>query len=135
MSLFDAEALRTADMPLYTFRNNTTGEVIKTTDPGRALITGKWKHMNVFKGPILRGLACTCTVLQQRIGSDRRRCGQFLQPALSVESERSAEEGPRRLPALAVMPGTMDRVLMPLSIAVEARFKFYSVRLLATSAL
>jgi len=29
----------------------------------------------------------------------------------------------------------MDRVLMPLSIAVEARFKFCSVLLLATSAL
>lgn len=52
-----SEARRTPDMPLYAFRNKTTGEIIKTTDPGRALITGKWKHMNVFKGPILRGLA------------------------------------------------------------------------------
>jgi cytochrome c peroxidase len=34
-----------------------TGEIVKTTDPGRALITGKWKHMSTFKGPILRGLA------------------------------------------------------------------------------
>lgn len=50
-------ALRSSDMPLYTFRNNTTGEVIQTTDPGRALITGKWKDMSLFKGPILRGLA------------------------------------------------------------------------------
>jgi cytochrome c peroxidase len=50
-------AMRTPDMPLYTFRNKTTGEVLRTTDPGRALITGKWKHMSVFKGPILRGLA------------------------------------------------------------------------------
>ena len=50
-------AVRTPDMPLYTFRNNTTGEVVQTTDPGRALITGKWKHMSLFKGPILRGLA------------------------------------------------------------------------------
>jgi hypothetical protein len=50
-------AVRTPDMPLYTFRNKTTGEVVQTTDPGRALITGKWKHMSVFKGPILRGLA------------------------------------------------------------------------------
>jgi len=50
-------ALRTPDMPLYTFRNKTTGEVIQTTDPGRALITGKWEHMSLFKGPILRGLA------------------------------------------------------------------------------
>src|SRR5262245_30433050 len=52
-----AAAMRTPDMPLYTFRNKTTGEVVRTTDPGRALITGKWRHMSVFKGPILRGLA------------------------------------------------------------------------------
>lgn len=51
------EAMRTPDMPLYTFRNKTTGEIVKTTDPGRALITGKWQHMSTFKGPILRALA------------------------------------------------------------------------------
>ncbi|MGE5049896.1 MAG: hypothetical protein ACM3PC_15055, partial [Deltaproteobacteria bacterium] len=28
-----------------------------TTDPGRALITGKWADRNRFKGPVLRGLA------------------------------------------------------------------------------
>ena len=50
-------AVRTPDLPLYTFRNNMTGEVIQTTDPGRALITGKWAHMSLFKGPVLRGLA------------------------------------------------------------------------------
>ena len=44
-------------MPLYTFRNKTTCEVLQTTDPGRALITGKWKNMSTFKGPILRGVA------------------------------------------------------------------------------
>jgi len=27
------------------------------TDPGRALITGKWKDVGRFKGPMLRGLA------------------------------------------------------------------------------
>jgi cytochrome c peroxidase len=27
------------------------------TDPGRALITGKWKDVGRFKGPTLRGLA------------------------------------------------------------------------------
>jgi hypothetical protein len=48
---------RTPDMPLYTFRNKTTGELKQTTDPGRAMISGKWKHIGRFKGPILRGLA------------------------------------------------------------------------------
>jgi hypothetical protein len=48
---------RTPDMPLYTFRNKATGELKQTTDPGRAMISGKWKHIGRFKGPILRGLA------------------------------------------------------------------------------
>ncbi|HEY0480295.1 MAG TPA: hypothetical protein VGD37_22405, partial [Kofleriaceae bacterium] len=48
---------RTPDMPLYTLRNKATGETVQTTDPGRALISGKWKHIGRFKGPILRALA------------------------------------------------------------------------------
>ena len=48
---------RTKDMPLYTLRNKTTGEVVQTTDPGRALIDGKWSHIGRFKGPMLRNLA------------------------------------------------------------------------------
>jgi cytochrome c peroxidase len=48
---------RTSDMPLYTLRNNTTGETVQTTDPGLALITGKWADIGKFKGPVLRGLA------------------------------------------------------------------------------
>lgn len=48
---------RTPDMPLYTLRNKNTGETVQTTDPGRALLTGKWKDIGRFKGPILRGLA------------------------------------------------------------------------------
>lgn len=49
--------LRTPDLPLYTLRNNTTGEVIETTDPGSALVTGKWKDIGKVKTPSLRGLA------------------------------------------------------------------------------
>ncbi len=56
LGLTDA-ALRTPDLPLYTFRNNATGETVQTTDPGRALVTGRWQDMSTFKGPILRGLA------------------------------------------------------------------------------
>lgn len=51
------ESRRTPDMPLYTLQNKATGEIIKTTDPGRALITGKWKDIGRFKGPILRAVA------------------------------------------------------------------------------
>jgi len=50
-------ARRTPDLPLYTLRNRTTGDTSQTTDPGRAMVTGKWSDVGKFKGPILRALA------------------------------------------------------------------------------
>jgi len=56
LGLADASR-RTPDMPLYTLRNKTTGETVQVTDPGRAMIDGKWSHIGRFKGPMLRNLA------------------------------------------------------------------------------
>ena len=56
LGLTDASR-RTKDMPLYTLRNKTTGETVQVTDPGRAMIDGKWSHIGRFKGPMLRDLA------------------------------------------------------------------------------
>jgi cytochrome c peroxidase len=56
LGLTDA-ARRTPDLPLYTLRNRATGETMQTTDPGRALVTGRWRDIGKFKGPILRALA------------------------------------------------------------------------------
>lgn len=50
------ESRRTPDMPLYTFQC-TNGAIVKVTDPGRALISGKCADLGKFKGAILRGLA------------------------------------------------------------------------------
>ncbi|MDN5924362.1 MAG: hypothetical protein L0H70_05120, partial [Xanthomonadales bacterium] len=47
---------RTPDMPLYTLTNKLTGELVRSTDPGLAMITGKWADIGKFKGPILRGV-------------------------------------------------------------------------------
>jgi cytochrome c peroxidase len=44
-------------LPVITLRNKSTGAVIRTTDPGRAMITGKWEDVSKVKGPILRGLS------------------------------------------------------------------------------
>jgi cytochrome c peroxidase len=44
-------------LPVFTLLDNTTGATVQTTDPGRALITGKWADIGKVKGPILRGLA------------------------------------------------------------------------------
>ena len=52
-----AASQRTPDLPLYTLRRISTGEAVETTDPGRAMITGKWADIGKFKGPVLRALA------------------------------------------------------------------------------
>ena len=49
-------ALDTTGLPVYTIACNS-GQTVKTTDPGRALITGKCADIGKLKGPILRGLA------------------------------------------------------------------------------
>ena len=50
--------LPVADMPVYVLRRKGSADDFKVvTDPGRALVTGKWKDVGRFKGPILRALA------------------------------------------------------------------------------
>lgn len=44
-------------LPVYTLRNLNTSETIDATDPGRAMISGKWADIGKFKGPVLRGLS------------------------------------------------------------------------------
>jgi cytochrome c peroxidase len=56
IGLTDA-SLRTRDLPLYTLNCFGTNQSIQTTDPGRALITGKCADIGKFKGPILRALS------------------------------------------------------------------------------
>jgi cytochrome c peroxidase len=48
---------RTSDMPLYTFQNKVTGQTVQTSDPGRALVTGRWADMSEFKPANLRAVA------------------------------------------------------------------------------
>ena len=51
------ESRRTPDLPLYTFRDVASGATVRTSDPGQALVTKRWAHMNRFKVPQLRCLA------------------------------------------------------------------------------
>ncbi|HEX6836499.1 MAG TPA: hypothetical protein VF334_07985 [Polyangia bacterium] len=50
---------RTSDLPLYTLHCNADPPevTVTTTDPGRALITGKCADIGKFKGPTLRALS------------------------------------------------------------------------------
>jgi cytochrome c peroxidase len=43
-------------LPVITLQNKITFEIKVTTDPGRALVSGKWQDVGRLKGPILRGL-------------------------------------------------------------------------------
>jgi cytochrome c peroxidase len=76
LGLTDASR-RTPDMPLYTLRNKATGETIQTTDPGRALITGKWRDIARFKGPILRGLAARAPYFHNGLATDLDEAVEF----------------------------------------------------------
>lgn len=49
-------ALDISGLPVYTITCNN-GTVLHTTDPGRAMITGKCADVGKTKGPVLRGLA------------------------------------------------------------------------------
>ena len=44
-------------LPTYTFVENGTGRTVTVTDPGRALISGRFKDIGKTKGPNLRALA------------------------------------------------------------------------------
>jgi hypothetical protein len=68
---------RTPDMPLYTLRNKTTGETVQSTDPGRALISGKWNDIGRFKGPILRALASRAPYFHNGMARDLDEAVEF----------------------------------------------------------
>ena len=48
--------LQNPERPLYVFKNKPTGDERQTTDPGRALVSGRWADMDCFKVPGLREL-------------------------------------------------------------------------------
>jgi hypothetical protein len=53
-----SEASRRApELPLYTFRAKAAGELRAFVDPGRALISGRWRDAGRFKVPSRRALA------------------------------------------------------------------------------
>jgi cytochrome c peroxidase len=71
--LFDVRAAsaeaRTPDLPLYTFRNRTTGETRQLTDAGRGNITGLWNDLGRFKTPTLRALSARAPYFHNGIAS------------------------------------------------------------------
>lgn len=52
-----AANVRTPDLPLYTLRNNATGATLQTSDPGAAMLSGRWSDIGKVKVPVLRAIA------------------------------------------------------------------------------
>jgi cytochrome c peroxidase len=83
IGLTDAK-FRTADMPLYTLFNPLTRETRMTTDPGRALLTGKWKDIGKFKGPVLRGLSSRAPYFHNGLAADLGAAVDFYEARFQI---------------------------------------------------
>lgn len=51
------DLLDTGHLPVYTLQNAATSKTVSVTDPGKALLNGRWIDIGKTKGPMLRGLA------------------------------------------------------------------------------
>ena len=57
---------------------------MRTTDPGRALITGKWADVGKFKGPILRALAARAPYFHNGSAATLQDVVQFYDTRFSI---------------------------------------------------
>jgi cytochrome c peroxidase len=77
-------ARRTPDMPLYTLRHKVAGILTSTTDPGRALVTGLWKDIGRFKGPVLRAVAARAPYFHDGSAADLAAVIDFYDKRFSI---------------------------------------------------
>jgi cytochrome c peroxidase len=82
------EARRTPDLPLYTLRNKATGEIKRVTDPGRAMVTGKWKDIGRIKGPELRALAARAPYFHNGAAADLAAAVEFYNERFHINLSR-----------------------------------------------
>jgi len=80
-----ASTRRTPDMPLYTLRHRRTSEVVQTTDPGRAMVTGRWSDIGKFKGPVLRSLAARAPYFHDGSGASLADVIQFYDTRFGIK--------------------------------------------------
>jgi hypothetical protein len=51
------DVLDIGHLPVYELKRSASGASVRVTDPGKALLSGKWIDIGKTKGPMLRGLA------------------------------------------------------------------------------
>ncbi len=94
---------RTPDMPLYTLQNKTTSLTVQTTDPGRALITGKWKGHRQIQRSNSKRLGRARSLLPQRLCCHTTGRSNFLRHAIRYRIYKSGEVRPDRVSAIALV--------------------------------
>ncbi len=75
LGLSDAQR-RSADVPLYTFKSST-GATKQSSDPGMALVTGKFADLGRFKVPALRGAVMRPPYFHNGFAADLAAVVQF----------------------------------------------------------
>ena len=65
------------NLPTYTFQQTGTGKTITVTDPGRGLISGKFKDLGKTKGPNLRALATRAPYFHNGSAKDLKAVVEF----------------------------------------------------------
>jgi cytochrome c peroxidase len=78
--------------PLFTLRNRTTLEVIETTDPGKAFVTGLWSDMNRFKAPTLRGASARAPFFHNGMAETFRDVIEHYENELGFNFTRAQED-------------------------------------------
>ena len=120
-----AASRRTADLPLYTLRHKWTGDVVQTSDPGRAMVTGTWKDIGKFKGPILRALAARpharMTAPPPRWAMSSRSTTRAFVSALGAGKGRSPRVSACALVSEGFAPRTQHALSLAASPARSAR--------------
>lgn len=79
-----AGILDTANLPVYTLTANAGGASVQVTDPGRALISGRWVDVGKTKGPVLRGLAARAPYFHNGAAKDLRTAVRFYDARFNI---------------------------------------------------
>jgi cytochrome c peroxidase len=67
---------------VYTLTNGTVS--VQVTDPGRALISGRWTDVGKTKGPMLRGLASRAPYFHNGSAADLTTVVQFYNSRFAI---------------------------------------------------
>jgi len=72
-------------MPLFRVRNKVTLEERETTDPGRAVRSGRWSDMDRFKTPSLRGIVARAPYFHNGIAKNLTEVVRHYEEELDFE--------------------------------------------------